>query len=588
MRVLPNGVSLVSRSAAAAFRPSPTSAWPAVAGLAMLITALVLIGPAVHLRNTPEVYGMVALAIAGLGIFMLSLTARVAERQRELERTNAGLERGLNELKESNRGLDSAKRRAEGILAGLPGRVLVLDADGRIQGDFASQLEPSVPPVEGAAETFADLLRPVVSAQTLATARDYLKALFDPERDGRALAAANPLQSVEAGVRDEEGVLHERTLSFRFRRLRENGSIARVTVALEDVSARIEAERNAHEGERRKAKHFDTLLGILYVDRVALDAFVNLAKDELGAIDHVLRGADVTAAGGSDMTNLRLRLETLTARAGTIKDHATLLGFEHFEKRAAAYQALLEEVQSRPRLSGHDFLELIKAQSEFRGELEDLQALRFKLGTLRRAAKLTSEADDELIGWLATRAHKLADELGREFEFEADGFDSRALPPEQRGVVKDALTELMRNALLHGVEPPIEREIAGKARAAVLEIRPLHDLGPDTFGFTFRDDGRGLDPARIRDRAIKLGMLDEQQASRLDDSDAAGMIFAPGFTTAQDAHGTPARGQGLSALKARVVDACGGTISLDAEYDAFTEFTIVLPIAAKRPGLFRR
>jgi signal transduction histidine kinase len=586
MRALGFGVSLLSRTGSTAFKPSLKSAWPALAGLVMLVVASFVAGEAVHVTRTPLALAMIGLALVGLAVFLLSLTARVADRQRELERSLSGLERAVSELTVSNRGLDSGKRRAESVLGGLPVRVLVLGPEGRIQGDYASQVEPSIPPVEDATQTFTDLLRPLVPARTLETARAYLTTLFDETRDGRELAAANPLRAIAAGVRTEDGTLQERTLSLRFRRLREGGKIARVVVALEDVTERVESEHRSREAERRKAKHFDTLLGILYVDPAALDAFVTIAKDELGAMDSVLRGGDVTAAGGSDSSYLRGHLQMLTARAEAVREGAALLGFEHFEGRAAAYQKLLKEVQTRPSVSGHDFLELIKAQSQFRAELDDLQALRFKLGALRRSAKLAADAGDELVGWLATRAHALAGDLGKEFELEADGFDSRELSPEYRLIVKDVLAELVRNALVHGVESPAERELAGKARAALLEIRPLRD-GPDgAFAFTFRDDGRGLDPARIRERAVALGMLDRNRAAELEDSDAAGFIFAPGFTTAQDAHGVPAPGQGLSALKARVIDGCGGTISLDAESDSFTEFAIVLP--AKRPVAARR
>jgi two-component system chemotaxis sensor kinase CheA len=581
MRALSFGVSLLSRAGSTALKPSLKSAWPALAGLVMLVVATFVAGEAVHVTRTPLAVGMIGLALVGLVVFLLSLTARVADRQRELERSLSGLERAVSDLTVSNRGLDTGKRRAEGVLGGLPVRVLVLGPEGRIQGDYASQVEPSIPPVEDASQTFADLLRPLVPARTLETAREYLKTLFDETRDGRELAAANPLRAIAAGVRAEDGTLRERTLSLRFRRLREGGKIASVVVALEDVTERVESERRSREAERRKAKHFDTLLGILYVDPAALDAFVTIAKDELAAMDFVLRGGDVTAAGGSDAANLRQHLQTLTARAQAVREGAALLGFEHFEQRAAAYQALLKEVQARPSVSGHDFLELIEAQSQFRGELDDLKALRFKLGALRRSAKLAGDAGDELVGWLATRAHALAGDLGKEFELEADGFDSRELSPEYRLIVKDVLAELVRNALVHGVETPAERELAGKPRAALLEIRPLRDAPGGAFAFSFRDDGRGLDPARIRERAVALGMLDHNRAAQLDDSDAAAFIFAPGFTTAQDAHHVPAPGRGLSALKARVIDACGGTISLDAESDAFTEFAIVLP--AKRP-----
>jgi chemotaxis protein histidine kinase CheA len=170
--------------------------------------------------------------------------------------------------------------------------------------------------------------------------------------------------------------------------------------------------------------------------------------------------------------------------------------------------------------------------------------------------------------------------LERPVAIDADGFDSRALPPDRRLVVKDVLIQLTRNSLVHGIEPAQERAAAGKPAIATIEIRPMPDAPPESFGFVFRDDGRGLDAERIRSRAIAVGLLDAADAGSVDDSEVAGFIFSPGFSTNPGDASDGGRGMGMNVIKQRVVDDCGGEIAVDSEPGQFCEFTFVVPMRA--------
>ena len=113
---------------------------------------------------------------------------------------------------------------------------------------------------------------------------------------------------------------------------------------------------------------------------------------------------------------------------------------------------------------------------------------------------------------------------------------------------------------------------------ATITIAAKTDAPPDTFAFTFRDDGRGLDPAGIKESAMKKGILNAEEAAAMSPAEAIGLIFRPGFSTAAEVTEDAGRGFGMNIVKEMVVDRLGGKVSLKSEPTRFTEFSISIPL----------
>ncbi len=144
--------------------------------------------------------------------------------------------------------------------------------------------------------------------------------------------------------------------------------------------------------------------------------------------------------------------------------------------------------------------------------------------------------------------------------------------------MRDVLIQLTRNALVHGVEPSAEREAQGKTPRATLYIGPADcHPGDATSGFVFRDDGRGLDPARIRRRAVERGLISARDAAALSDAESTLLIFESGFSTAEEVTGDAGRGVGLDLVKERIVNELGGEILIESVRGQFCEFIFLLP-----------
>jgi chemosensory pili system protein ChpA (sensor histidine kinase/response regulator) len=136
-----------------------------------------------------------------------------------------------------------------------------------------------------------------------------------------------------------------------------------------------------------------------------------------------------------------------------------------------------------------------------------------------------------------------------------------------------AFEHLLRNCVAHGIETAEFRTAAGKAASGEIVIT-LHQEGNDV-SIEFRDDGAGLNIARIREKAISQGLLSHD--AQLADSDAANLIFTPGFSTAAQVTELAGRGVGMDVVRSEVV-ALGGRIETATQEGQGTSFKLVLPL----------
>jgi two-component system, chemotaxis family, sensor kinase CheA len=168
----------------------------------------------------------------------------------------------------------------------------------------------------------------------------------------------------------------------------------------------------------------------------------------------------------------------------------------------------------------------------------------------------------------------LAVALGKRARIETEGEDTE-LDRSIVEAIKDPLAHLIRNALDHGIESPEDRVAAGKPEEGVVVVRAYHEGGQVTIEVS--DDGRGIDPATIRTRAIAQGVVGAEHAARLTDRQAIDLLFLPGFTTTDHVTTVSGRGVGMDVVRTNI-ERVGGSVDVAGEPGRGTTFKIRIPL----------
>ena len=169
----------------------------------------------------------------------------------------------------------------------------------------------------------------------------------------------------------------------------------------------------------------------------------------------------------------------------------------------------------------------------------------------------------------------LARKLGKEVELVLEGEETEA----DKNIVEalaDPLIHIVRNSLDHGLETPEARLAAGKPPTGRLVIRAQQES--DRVLIEVSDDGKGIDPAVIKRKAYEKGLIDEAQLERISDQEAINLVFAPGFSTAEQVSDLSGRGVGMDVVR-NAIDKVGGSVSLTSVVGRGTRLRLSLPLS---------
>lgn len=168
----------------------------------------------------------------------------------------------------------------------------------------------------------------------------------------------------------------------------------------------------------------------------------------------------------------------------------------------------------------------------------------------------------------------LARSLNKEINLELQG-EETDLDKNLVEALADPLVHLVRNAVDHGIESPDEREAAGKSRSGTVILAAEQE--GDHILLSIEDDGKGMDPDVLRQKAVEKGMMDTESAARLDDKEAYNLIFAAGFSTKEEISDVSGRGVGMDVVKTRIGQ-LNGSVEIDSELGKGSRLMIRVPL----------
>jgi two-component system chemotaxis sensor kinase CheA len=171
-------------------------------------------------------------------------------------------------------------------------------------------------------------------------------------------------------------------------------------------------------------------------------------------------------------------------------------------------------------------------------------------------------------------ARDLARQLGKDVELVLFGEETE-IDKTMIEDLNDPLVHLIRNAVDHGVEDPAQRAASGKPAKSLVNLGARQE--GDHILITIQDDGKGMRPDVIRNKAIEKGLIGPESASSLDDQQSLALILLPGFSTKDEISAVSGRGVGMDVVKTNI-EKLNGAIIISSEPGKGSTFTISLPL----------
>lgn len=192
------------------------------------------------------------------------------------------------------------------------------------------------------------------------------------------------------------------------------------------------------------------------------------------------------------------------------------------------------------------------------------------------------------VGFLFNKFHRIVRDAsskeGKRVNLKLEGTETE-IDRNILQVISDSLIHLIRNSVGHGIEPPEVRTHRGKQVEGTVTLSASSES--DTVLIKIKDDGAGIDPKRIKLKAIEKGIITAQDAHQMSDRDLIMLIFEPGFSTMDTVTAISGRGVGMDVVK-KALDSIGGSIQVDSMIGEGSIFTLSLPssMAVKSTLLF--
>jgi two-component system chemotaxis sensor kinase CheA len=381
--------------------------------------------------------------------------------------------------------------------------------------------------------------------------------------DAKMLEDINPIQEFSY-VNELTGT--QKTLRSSFTTVDRGWGQFFILGTLEDITAQKELARQLADEENKREEEMRALFQVIQVEPRVFNDFIEDTEYEFDRINDILKDKKLSAQDA---------MVDIYQSVHAIKSNALILGLENFSGKLHELEAKIKELRDGDEVSFEDVLHItvelekvMKEKDKFRETIDKIHSFRVGMGDSRRQDRYV------LVETLTKACEKASAALNKKVNMVVEDIDGIVLEKGPRRIIKEILTQLVRNSVYHGIENAEEREASGKDRIG--NIRLSIKCSDNKIHIKLSDDGKGLDFDKIRRKAEALRMFKDKDAAN-DKNQLLKIIFSPGFSTEETANLHAGRGIGLNLVRERIRD-LHGSIKLQSEPGKGTTFNIFLPM----------
>ncbi|MGO2671945.1 MAG: ATP-binding protein [Psychrobacter celer] len=524
----------------------------------------------------------------------------------------------VRRLRETDAEAAAARRETQEIMETVNTGLFLLDKDLKIGQQHSRALNSIIGADNLAGENFTSVLRGRISDKDLNTTKQFIEQLYNPRVKEKLVDSLNPLHKVMLHNAGENKGADSRFLDFKFSRVYDKKDIARILVNVNDVSDAVYLEQRLEKERSQNDMQIEMLTTILNVNPKIINEFIANTDAHINKMNNILKNP------GSSQYELETKLKAIYREMHSLKGEASALKLHSFTKIASDAEDKLHALQNQGQLSGNDFLPLAV-------HLDDLLSLSNTIATLGErinrsepaASKpattsttalsdavaqqsrplaestapksqptslsignisldggqdidLSDDAGEDQLSFYRDFAKDIAARQGKQVQLNSHTLTQVNIPEHLAKPIKEIGIQLLRNAVVHGVEAPSVRHSLGKETAGKIDLE-VQDNGQEVM-LIVQDDGQGIDYDSIRHKLVAENHVDNEAASQLTHSDLLKQLFSSGFSTKEDTDEDGGRGVGLDIIKSLVKD-YDGKLNVNSERGKMTRFVITLPKA---------
>ena len=468
-------------------------------------------------------------------------------------------------ITQQSRRLQQNLERATAMQDNLKYGLFLMDDKYLIQGAYSKALEKilSVPSLQD--KNFLDLLTSSLRENEREGFSDYLQMIFKSSFDEGMLESINPINDFTY-ISNDTG--EQKSLRTSFKLTGSGRGAEYILGTMEDITAEKELEKQLLEAENQIETEMHSLFEVLQLNPRVLSDFIEDAEYEFTSINEVLKKKE------------HIRREVMFEiyqSIHAVKSDALILNLENFSARLHDLESSVKIIQEKNE-EYVPFDDLLGLVLEIDVALKEKDQLKAAISKIENFRKMHGDSGNQemyvLVETLTQVCNKTQASLNKRVKFVVDVIDEAVLDHGPRRVIKEVLTQLVRNAVYHGIEIPAERVSLGKE--PVGEIKLSIRFINNQIIIKFTDDGRGIDFNSVRQRAMAQKMF-RIPSDANDKNQLLKALFSPGFSTLESADLHGGRGVGLSLVKDRIKDLLGN-ITVSTAQGRGTTFTISIPM----------
>lgn len=486
----------------------------------------------------------------------------------------------LRHLADSDRKLEMANREMGEIMSSVREGLFLVDKDFFIGHEYSTQLETILDEKNLGGKNFLDVVSRLVPKSELENTKTFVEQLYNDWVVENLIEDLNPLHRISV-VTESSPV--PKYLDFKFFRVMNGDIIERVLVSVVDSTETVLLQSSIEAQKEQEKRELEMLNTILNTDGMVLDGFIRVSKKRLDEINTALKSPE------TGQMELKTKVNYIGRSIHSIKGEASALHLGRMVDICHTVEDTLSILRKQPSLSGQDFLSMVVLLEDLYRLVDILENYSERLNqTDNQQAVAVEKPSDTPASVQFAHAQALhlkqfvediAERAGKKVSFIAQGFDQEhKITIKQWQALQDIAMQVLRNAIVHGIEVPQVRQARRKPEAGRLKLAVAED--ENSFTLIAEDDGNGIDFEAIRKQAVDKGIFRIDAAADLTKNQLLMVMLNDGFSTLPDADEDGGRGIGMGIVK-ETVHRMGGKMNIATAKDQYTRFSIKFPKAKK-------